>query len=150
MAPDKGVGIIVLTNETNVGFPDAIGLWTLDRVLDNPKVDYVANTLKAAKTRFETAANLFAKRTNPRPFPSLAPLAGNFVNPSFGEVAVAPEGATLVMKIQATGAKLELSPGTAMFSRSGLCRAIDFQQSQKISVRSRRIRPISDRQGRQA
>jgi hypothetical protein len=32
----------VLTNEVNVGFPDAIGLWTLDRILGNPEVDHVA------------------------------------------------------------------------------------------------------------
>jgi len=110
MVADKSVGVIVLTNETNVGFPDAIGLWTLDRILDNPKVDYVADTLKAAKTKFETTAKLFAKPANPRPFPPLAPLAGNFVNPSFGAVAVAPEGDALVMEIQATGAKLKLEP----------------------------------------
>ncbi len=110
MVPDKSVGVIVLTNEMNVGFPDAIGLWTLDRILDNPKVDYVADTLKAAKTKYETVAKLFAKPANPRPFPPLAPLAGNFGNPSFGALAVAPEGDALVMKIQATGAKLELEP----------------------------------------
>jgi CubicO group peptidase (beta-lactamase class C family) len=110
MVPDKSVGVIVLSNETNVGFPDAIGLWTLDRILDNPKVDYAADTLKAAKNKFETAAKLFAKPANPRPFPPLAPLAGNFVNPSIGAVGVAPEGDALVMKIQATGAKLQLEP----------------------------------------
>jgi hypothetical protein len=110
MVPDKNVGVIVLSNETNVGFPDAIGLWTLDRILDNPKVDYAADTLKAAKNKFETAVKLFAKPANPRPFPPLAPLAGNFVNPSIGAVGVAPEGDALVMKIQATGAKLQLEP----------------------------------------
>ncbi len=54
MVPDKNLGVIVLTNETNVGFPDAIGLWTLDRILDNPEVDRVAEALKAATSRFET------------------------------------------------------------------------------------------------
>jgi hypothetical protein len=47
---------------------------------------------------------------NPRPFPPLAPLAGNFVNPSIGAVSLALEGDALVMKLQATGAKLELKP----------------------------------------
>lgn len=79
MVPDKSVGVILLTNETNVGFPDAIGLWTLDRILDNPKVDYVADRLKVAKTKVETTAKLFAQPANPRPFPPLAPLAGNFL-----------------------------------------------------------------------
>ena len=43
--------MIVLTNETNVGFPDAIGEWTLDRLMDNPEVDHVAARLKAARWR---------------------------------------------------------------------------------------------------
>ena len=33
---DNAVGVIVLTNQQNVGLPDAIGLWALDRLLDNP------------------------------------------------------------------------------------------------------------------
>ena len=110
MVPDKNLGVIVLTNETNVGFPDAIGLWTLDRILDNPEVDRVAEALKAATSRFDTMTKLFAKPASPRPFPPLAPLAGKFVNPSFGAVAVAPEGDALVMEIQATGANLKLEP----------------------------------------
>ena len=60
--------------------------------------------------RFETNAKPFAKPASPRPFPPLAPLAGKFVNPSFGAVAVAPEGDALVMEIQATGANLKLEP----------------------------------------
>ena len=58
MVPDKNLGVIVLTNETNVGFPDAIGLWTLDRILDNPEVDHVAEALKAATSRFDTMTKL--------------------------------------------------------------------------------------------
>ena len=41
--PNRNVGVIVLTNETNVGLPLSIGGWTLDRILGNPKVDYVVN-----------------------------------------------------------------------------------------------------------
>jgi CubicO group peptidase (beta-lactamase class C family) len=110
MVPDRNIGVIVLTNEVNVGFPDAIGLWILDRILDNAKVDHVADTLKAARTKFETAAKLFATPANPRPFPPLAPLAGNFANPSFGKATVALDGDALVMELQATGAKLKLEP----------------------------------------
>jgi CubicO group peptidase (beta-lactamase class C family) len=108
MAPDRKIGVIVLANETNVGLPDAIGLWLFDRILDNAKRDYVADNLKAAKARFEKKARLFARPASPRPFPPLAPLAGQFVNPSFGKAAVAPDGEALVMELQATGAKLKL------------------------------------------
>ncbi len=110
MVPDRNIGVIVLTNEENVGFPDAIGLYIVDRILDNPKVDHVSGTLKAAKTKFDTAAKLFAKPASPRPFPPLAPLAGNFVNPSLGKAAVTLEGDALVMEFQTTGAKLKLEP----------------------------------------
>ena len=108
MVPDKNVGVIVLTNETNVGFPDAIGLWTFDRILDNHVIDHAANALDTAKTKFEMATKLFARPANPRAFPPLAPLAGNFVNPSFGKAVLSVEGDALVMAIQETGAKLKL------------------------------------------
>ena len=48
---EKDVGVVVLTNEVNVGLPDALGRWTLDRILGNPKVDVVAETFKAAQRR---------------------------------------------------------------------------------------------------
>jgi len=46
--PEARIGVTVLTNETNVGFPDAVRLWVLDRLLGNPSVDHVAKTLEAA------------------------------------------------------------------------------------------------------
>lgn len=110
MLVDKDVGVILLTNEENVGLPDAIGFWVLDRLLDNPPVDHVANTLEKANARFEDKDKLFAKPENPRPFPQLAPLAGGFANPSFGRAVVRPKGDALVMKLQSTGAQLKLAP----------------------------------------
>ena len=107
---DKDVGVIILTNEGNKGLPDAIGSWALDRLVANPPVDYAADALKAARTSFESTAKLFAKPANPRPFPPLAPLAGNFANPSFGRAVVRLEGDALVMELQATGAGLQLEP----------------------------------------
>ena len=56
MAPDRNIGVIILTNETNVGFPRSFGLWLLDRILGNPKRDYLANSLKEANTSFEATA----------------------------------------------------------------------------------------------
>jgi CubicO group peptidase (beta-lactamase class C family) len=110
LVPDKEVGVIVLTNETNMGMPDAVGLWTLDRLLGNPEADHLAERLKAARATFETAAKLFAKPANPRPFPPLAPLAGSFSHPSLGTAAVGLDGEALVMELPATGAKLTLEP----------------------------------------
>ena len=110
LLPDRNVGIIILTNESNEESPLSFGLWILDRILGNPERDYVAANLKNAKATFEAAAKAFAKPTDPRPFPPLAPLAGNFVNPSFGEAEVTMQDDALVMEIRATGAKLKLEP----------------------------------------
>jgi hypothetical protein len=105
----KNVGVVVLTNEVNVGFPDALGRWVLDLLLGNPKVDHVADALKSARAGFEKSVKTFAKPDTPRPFPPLAPLAGSFVSPSIGKTAVALEGDALTMSLDASGAKLKLA-----------------------------------------
>ena len=108
IAPDKHVGVVVLTNETNVGFPDAIGLWVMDRLLGNPKVDHVANASKAARATFERSVRQFARPDNPRPFPPLAPFAGTFTNPGIGKATLSLEGDALALSLDASGAKLRL------------------------------------------
>ena len=110
LVPDKNIGIIILTNETNVEAPNSLGVWVLDRILGNAKHDPVAENLKHAKASFETKAKLFVKPANPRPFPRLAPLTGNFVNSSFGKAVLTEKNDALVMEIQTTGAKFKLVP----------------------------------------
>jgi CubicO group peptidase (beta-lactamase class C family) len=110
LGPDKKVGVIILTNETHIGAPVWLGMWVLDRILGNAKRDYVADNVENPKASFAETARLFGKPAKPRPFPPLAALAGNFVNPSFGEAVVRVDGDSLVMELQATGAKLQLEP----------------------------------------
>jgi Beta-lactamase len=105
---DKDIGLIVLTNQKSA-LPFAIGTWALDRLLDNPAVDHVANVLKGTTSAYEATDKLFAKPASPRPFPPLAPLAGNFVNPSFGRAALALDGDALVLELQ-TGVRLRIEP----------------------------------------
>ena len=110
LVPDKNVGVVILTNTTDNTFQIALGMWILDRILGNPKVDHVAKNRELAKASFEAKAKRFAKPSNPRPFPPLAPLAGKFVNPSFGHAEITMQGDALVMDIRATGARLKLKP----------------------------------------
>ena len=105
---DEGIGVVILANA--VGFPDAIGAWTMDRLLGNPDVDHAANMLKTATAKYEAAVKMFAKPEHPRPFPPLAPLAGSFANPAIGKASVTVEGDALTVEITATGAKLKLEP----------------------------------------
>jgi CubicO group peptidase (beta-lactamase class C family) len=110
LVPDKNIGIIILTNETNVEAPNSLGPWVLDRILGNAKHDPVAENLKNATATFEATAKRFAKPANPRPFPRLAPLTGNFVNSSLGKAVLALKDDALVIEVQATGAKFKLVP----------------------------------------
>jgi CubicO group peptidase (beta-lactamase class C family) len=110
LIPDKNIGIIILTNETNVEAPNSLGVWVLDRILDNAKHDPVVENLKNAKAAFEATVRRFAQPANPRPFPRLAPLTGNFVNSSFGKAVLTEKDDALVMEVQTTGAKFKLVP----------------------------------------
>jgi len=110
LVPDKNIGIIILTNETNVEAPNSLGPWVLDRILGNAKHDPVTENLKNAKATFEATAKQFAKPANPRPFPRLAPLTGNFVNSSLGKAVLTLKDDALVIEVQATGAKFKLAP----------------------------------------
>jgi len=109
-APEIGVGVTVLSNETNVGFPDAIGLWILDRILDNSSVDHVAKMHEAAVAKYEATRKQFVRPEKPQPSPPLAPLAGNFSNASFGKAVLRAENNALMLDVQASGAKFKLEP----------------------------------------
>ena len=78
---ERKVGVIVLSNQQNVGMPDAIGLWTIDRLLDNPEVDYGAQKLAQARADYADSVEQFARPADPQPSPPLAPLAGDFADP---------------------------------------------------------------------
>lgn len=110
LALDHGVAVVVLTNETNVGLPDAIGEWTLDKLLGNPEVDYAAMRLKASIAADEAGARMFDKPADAQPPIPPAPLAGTYTNPVFGEAVVAVEDGALTIGFTAIGSKLRLDP----------------------------------------
>jgi len=83
----------------------------LERLAGFPEHDYAVDKFKEeAKTAFERKVERYAQPANPRAFPPLASLAGNFVNPSLGEATVAQDGDALIIELHATGAKLKLEP----------------------------------------
>jgi CubicO group peptidase (beta-lactamase class C family) len=125
MQLDKEVGVVVLTNEANVGFPDAIGYWVLDRLLGNPVVDHVAERLKLAKAGAEKDVKLWARPANPRPSPLLAPLAGSFTHPAVGKAAVKQDGDALLMEL-AAGAALKLDPWDGEIFTATLVPSVSF------------------------
>ena len=60
LALDQDVGVVILTNETNVGFPSALGTWILDRMMGNPEVDYVNTKIVDVKAHLAANAVQFA------------------------------------------------------------------------------------------
>jgi len=109
MLPDRDTGVVVLTNATNVGFPDAVGAWTMDRLLGNPETDYAARSLAAAREAAAAASAPFAPPADPRPAPPLETLAGTYDNPVFGEAELSVADGALALTIAATGARLPLA-----------------------------------------
>lgn len=106
----RKIGVVVLSNETNVGFPDALGFWTFDRLLGNPPFDHAAVALERATKQAAKDAATFAAPADPRPFPPLAPLAGRFTSPVYGEATLSQAGDALVLALAETGASLRLDP----------------------------------------
>lgn len=105
--PDKDIGVVVLTNETNVGLPDALGEWVLYKLLDNPVDDLVALKLKNAKEG-EAASNApFSAPATTGATPPLTALAGTFGNGSFGQATLAEDKGALSLKLEQTGAVLD-------------------------------------------
>jgi hypothetical protein len=65
---DKHIGLIVLTNQSNVLFPDAIGVSIFDQLLGNSPVYNVAELLKVATKQYSDEDKKFAAmavRLNP-------------------------------------------------------------------------------------
>jgi hypothetical protein len=110
LLPDRDVGVIVLSNEEDKGLPSSTGFWFLDRVLQNPNVDYAAITLKGVTESHERLKKLFTRPENPSPSAPLATLAGTFSHPGLGKAVVKPEGDVLIAEIEASGAHLKLAP----------------------------------------
>ena len=110
LQPDRKLGVIVLSNQTNVGMPDAVGLWAMDRLLSNSMVDHGAEALARAKNGYADDLKHFARPSDPQPSPPLAPLAGNFAHPGIGKAALEIEGNAALLEVVTTGARLRLDP----------------------------------------
>lgn len=108
--PGKGFGVVVLSNEGNRGFPDAVAQWIYLRLIGADTGDPVAAALAQAKAAEATADARFKPPADARPAGDLAGLAGTFANPAMGMATVTADGTRLTMTLQQTGAQLALSP----------------------------------------
>jgi CubicO group peptidase (beta-lactamase class C family) len=105
---DRKLGVVVLTNQVNVGMPDAIGLWAIDRLLGNPVVDHATKALELARTAYADSVKQYARPASPLPSPPLAPLAGEFANPGIGKAVLRTDSVAATLELVGSGAKLRL------------------------------------------
>ncbi|MFC4175481.1 serine hydrolase [Microvirga sp. GCM10011540] len=108
--PDRGVGIVVLTNTQNRGFPDAVAQWVYDRLLGNEAVDNVALALEAARGREAEEREKAAPPAHAPESQDLTAFAGTYMSPLLGDVAVSVEGGRLRLRLEDTEATLTLAP----------------------------------------
>lgn len=108
--PDKDVGVIVLSNEENQGFPDALASWLYDRLCGNPAVDHMAKALERARSTFASKQGLYRRPENARPSPGITACTGEFVSPTLGRATLRAEGHGLMLELKDTGAQLALEP----------------------------------------
>jgi CubicO group peptidase (beta-lactamase class C family) len=108
--PGRDVGVIVLTNLENKGFPDAIGLWVYDRLLGNPAIDHMHDALARAKAEETRQWELYKRPAAPRPPPDPASVIGDYASDELGPATLAAEGGGLALTVRETGARLELRP----------------------------------------
>lgn len=118
-AREHDVGVVVLTNETNVGLPDAVGEWLLYKLLGNATPDIVAAKLKQAKDGEASSAALFALPAKITPAMPLDGLAGDYTEGSFGDATLAVKDNAATLTLNRTGAILDLrSRGGDLFDFS--------------------------------
>lgn len=108
--PQKGLGIVVLTNQVNGGFPDAVGLWTFDKLLGNPEKDYAKEKLRKLHDTFEKDEARYRKPAHPQPAPPQGSVVGKYKSTMFGVGNVVAMNDDLVLTLEATGAKVKLTP----------------------------------------
>ena len=107
LVPDKGVGVIVLTNaEVGAAF-NAVTMRVLDAYLDAPKTDWTAAYAAAvAKDQGDAdedwKKHLAARQADAKPSLPLSGYAGTYRDPWYGDVAIAQEGNKLVLRFTRT------------------------------------------------
>lgn len=107
--PDLGIGVVVLTNLTNVGLPDAVGFWTLNRLMGNSGPDLAAASLAGAQAGHkQRMAPLEAARAGGAATLHRDRLAGEYESAAFGMITLHNDRNGLTAKLETTGAVFAL------------------------------------------
>lgn len=108
--PHKGAGTIILTNQSNKGFPDAVGLWLFDKLLGNPETDHLKAALASANDKAAKSAAVYRERPTPQPAPPMGSLLGEYQSDVLGRATLTSRDGELLLTLKQTNAGLRLIP----------------------------------------
>jgi CubicO group peptidase (beta-lactamase class C family) len=116
LEPDKQLGIVVLTNGTPIGIPEAVSMSFLDYFrYGSAQVDYLA-TFKPIFEQMiretQDASSDYSKLTppsNPSSPGELSACKGTYVSPYYGKLEIDVERNQLIMRLPPRGAYYELA-----------------------------------------
>lgn len=116
MIPSKQIGILVLTNGSPVGLPEAIALNFLDFFeYGAPKKDYLAileQDYAGLRHGVLDSSKDYSKEkppSNPSPGGATSSFVGTYTNPYYGKVEIEEQQGKLILRLPPLGAYYELS-----------------------------------------
>jgi CubicO group peptidase (beta-lactamase class C family) len=116
MLPSEQIGILVLTNGTPVGLPEAIALTFLDDFkYGEPKNDYLKAAgeafagMRAAVLASSTNYSTEKPPANPSPAGNLSSYVGTYRNQYYGDLEIEQRDQRLILRLPPLGAYYELS-----------------------------------------
>jgi CubicO group peptidase (beta-lactamase class C family) len=108
--PDHDVGVVILSNQANMGFSDAVAMWVYGHLLGSPASDPVTAAIEKARKQHQAAFSRFTPPASAAPPPSPTALTGSYHSNVFGNASLADHSGKLVLTLHETGAQFILHP----------------------------------------
>jgi CubicO group peptidase (beta-lactamase class C family) len=110
LVPEDDVGIVILSNVENKGFPDLAAMWFYRHLLGEPELDVMTKALESARQKLAADKALYVRPASPRPPPAFDTVVGRYDTQVFGPASIRADGERLVLSLEETGAEVALEP----------------------------------------
>jgi CubicO group peptidase (beta-lactamase class C family) len=117
LAPDQQLGIVVLTNGTSIGIPEAVSMSFLDYFrYGSAQVDYLPKFKPIFEAMIQETQDssvdysTLTPPSNPSPPGQLSAYKGTYVSPYYGKLEIDVQRNQLIMRLPPRGAYYELTP----------------------------------------
>lgn len=112
LLPDRGIGVVVLTNQAPGAVTDIVSLFVIDRLLGRPPLPWLdrlreRHRATLAQSATDRQTRTAARRTGTRPSHDLADYVGDYEHPGYGRIAITQAGEALHWAYRGMSAALE-------------------------------------------